>query len=120
MAVVMMSLTGLMVAGPAAAAPPPPPPSATALTQWWNAGRGDYYAAGTFDGNVSAIQNGYTQVRIEANVLSSQVAGSVPLYLFWNGSRQDNFTTATTAGIGSAFQYFYRQVRIEGMSTPPR
>ena len=86
----------------------------TQLKTWWNNGRADNYSSGTQAGDNSAVAAGYTFIRNEAWVETTQVAGTKPLWLYWNASRGDNFTTATTAGRNSAIAAGYTFIRVEG------
>jgi hypothetical protein len=63
-------------------------------------------------GENSAIENSYRFIRIEGNVYSKKVQGTVPLKLYYKNG--DNFTTSTEVGINSAEINGYSFVRVEG------
>lgn len=84
----------------------------------WDAKRGDNFVTATTDGNRDADASGYTKVRKECSVFTTQVEGAVPLKLYWSEQRGDNFTTATPEGEKSATDTGYKLVRVEGYVYP--
>jgi hypothetical protein len=84
----------------------------------WEEKRGDNFVTATSDGNKDADEFGYTKVRKECSVFTTQVEGAVPLKLYWSAERGDNFTTATPEGEKSATDAGYKFVRVEGYVYP--
>ena len=84
----------------------------------WDTKRSDNFVTATTDGNRDADASGYTKVRKECSVFTTQVQGAVPLKLYWNELRGDNFTTATPEGEKSATDAGYKFVRVEGYVYP--
>lgn len=107
-------LTGTAAAQEQAATPGVSPTALELLQTWWHNGRADNYASGSLEGDLSAINAGYSFIRTEARIQDSQVSGTKPLWLYWHSGRGDNFTTATTAGRNAAIAAGYRFVRTEG------
>lgn len=67
----------------------PTPPMATALTQWFSAGRGDHFL--DFQCNLCpAGPDAYVALRVEAYGAAVPFGGSVELALFYNGATQSN------------------------------
>jgi hypothetical protein len=90
------------------------PPKTVELRSYYSAERGDNYTTGTAEGAQSALDAGYTFVRIEGYAFESSQPGTVPLRLYYSDSRGDNFTTGTADGEASARAAEYGYVRVEG------
>ena len=115
-------LTSLLVLALAAAAPRAARAQAMAPLQlFFNSTRGDNYSTATADGRQAAQRAGYSLVRQEACVFTSQEPGTVPLYQFWSAQRGDNMATTsnlTGKSGASANTAGYTLVRIEGYVYP--
>jgi hypothetical protein len=88
------------------------------LELYWSPQREDNFVTATPEGGNSAVEAGYSYVRIEACVFPTQQPGTVPLNLYWSSQREDNFTTATSVGTQSARQAGYTFARVEGYAFP--
>ncbi|MFT7834927.1 hypothetical protein Q5530_02095 [Saccharothrix sp. BKS2] len=119
-AIVALLLGGIAFAGaPATAEPAGAAPNALrGLFTWWHSARADHYASGTAVRDNDALNVGYTFLRNEGYLQTTNVSGTVPLYLYWHSGRMDNLTTATATGISDAVASGYTFARIEGYVFP--
>ncbi|MCA0456701.1 MAG: thiol-activated cytolysin family protein [Chloroflexi bacterium] len=84
------------------------------LKLFWDSVRGDSYTTATQDGESDAIANGYSLVRQEGYIFSSESPETRPLKLFWNPSKGDNLLTSTIEGEDYATTNGYTFIRVEG------
>lgn len=78
------------------------------LKLYWNADRGDNFTTATSIGEQSAIDAQYGFARVEGQVYTAPIPGTIALQLYWNAQRGDNCTAASAPAAGYGF------VRVEG------
>ncbi|WP_375772477.1 hypothetical protein NR798_16835 [Archangium gephyra] len=70
-------------------------PGTAALKTYRGGPNLDHFATGTAQGELEAVNSGYSLVGTEGYVFTSQVSGSTPLNSYWNPTRRDNYTTSS-------------------------
>jgi len=90
-------------------------PELAPLQLFFNGRRSDNYVTATAEGRRAAEQAGYTAIRVEACIFTSQQPGTVPLNQYWSSERGDNFATDSlleTKGASNPGNYVL--IRVEG------